>query len=101
VNCSWDNTKPTPGPEGGGGGTAGLDGPVAGFEAQAAARPAAVIVLSPVASCAKERRDIPCMGWEYPKCHYVNAAMPHDQFQRSAGRNREHQWVSAPTVYEK
>jgi len=43
-----------------------VDGDFAGFEPHATASPAALIMLKPVASRPKERRDIPLMGQVYP-----------------------------------
>lgn len=69
VNCSCDSTKPTAGPDGGGGGgLAGPDGAGVVFLPQADAVTTLVVLSTPnpAARRANERRDIPFMGPEYP-----------------------------------
>ena len=69
------DAKPTPGPDGGGGGAAGVDGEPAGCleRLQAAASPAAPTTLASAASWPNERRDIPLMRLGLPGIrHGVN-----------------------------
>jgi hypothetical protein len=60
VNCSWDSTKPTPGPDDAGGAAGCL-------EPHAVAIPATPTAVAAAASRPKERRDIPLMRREYPR----------------------------------